>query len=689
MILMSKKDGSVIPSEAFIDIARRISHMGGWVADLTTQRVAWCDETCRILDVPEGTNVSLKDAHDFFTNRWRLVIGNLFATCVHHGMPFDEELEITTAKGHSVWVRMIGEAVRDDFGKVIRVQGAVQDNSDKKRADLNAARLSSRLSVVLESVTDAFLMVDRDWNFSYLNHEAERLLGYKREDVLGTNLWAKFPQAIGGPYYKKYYKAVRENRSVASEEYYPPRNIWIEIRAYPSDEGLAIYFLDISERKKAEEKIHQLAFYDSLTGLPNRQLLMNRLTHFLQLSKRTGCFGTVMYIDLDHFKTINDTRGHDKGDALLQQVAERLLCSLRTSDTLARMGGDEFVVLLEDSASSEESALMHAKQVTENILAAFHHPFEVADSEYHTTASVGVTAFNGEAVTATEVLKHADLALYEAKAAGRNNACFFEKEIEAYVNEQATLKTALRHAVMQEEFLLHYQPQVDLFGKIIGVEALVRWNHPIRGLVSPVEFIALAEETGLIVPLGEWVLTAACRQIARWAESPKTENLTIAVNISAQELHRRDFVDRVLRVLEETQADPKCLKLEVTESLLIQDIEGTILKMHALKAYGIRFSLDDFGTGYSSLAYLHRLPLEELKIDRSFIREAVTKQHSATIARSIVALGKALNLTVVAEGVETPDQYKFIAGEGCTGYQGYLFSKPLTYEAICELVLAA
>lgn len=539
------------------------------------------------------------------------------------------------------------------------------------------SRLAARLTNTLESITDAFIMLDRNWRFTYLNTDAERLLSTTREEVLGLKIWDKFPEAVGGKFYQEYHKAVAQNCTVSFEEYYAPLDLWVEIRAYPSEEGLAIYFADIAARKAAEAEIHELAFFDKLTSLPNRQLLLNRLEHAMSMCKRANSAGAVLFIDLDNFKSINDTRGHDKGDMLLKQVAVRLKGAVRSSDTVARIGGDEFVILLENLGSTNDEVALHAKRVAEVVIDSFNEPFDIAEQQQYSTCSIGLAIFDQQTVSFDDVLKGADLAMYQAKAAGRNTMSFFSVDMQARITKRVALESDLRAALEKREFLVYYQPQINAGGSMVGAEALVRWNNPTRGLVSPIDFIPIAEDTGLIVPLGRWVMKTACELLAKWEKRSKTAMLTVAVNVSAQQFRRPDFVEQVLLVLEETGANPKRLKLELTESLLINDIEGTILKMNALKQAGILFSLDDFGTGYSSLSYLHRLPLDQLKIDQSFIRDALRDDNAAVIARTILALGKALNLNVIAEGVETAAHHAFIRKEGCQEYQGYLFSKPL------------
>jgi diguanylate cyclase (GGDEF)-like protein/PAS domain S-box-containing protein len=674
------------PVETLVDIGRIMGLTGAWIANLKTGRVMWCDQTCKILDIPAGSSETIERSVRFFAEGWRRKITILFSEAARSGTSFDDEFQLIMETGQLVWVQMIGEAVRDRSGKVIRIQGAVRDISNFKASPTAASRVSAQLNATLENVTDAFMMVDREWNFTYLNCQAERLLGCKREEVIGTNIWARFPQAVGGPYHQQYHRAIQKNRMVAFEEYYAPLNLWAEIRAYPSDAGLAIYFLDIGERKATEEKIRRLAFHDVLTGLPNRRYLMDRLEHAVQLNRRTHSFGALLFIDLDDFKAVNDTRGHDKGDMLLQLAAERLDTVLRASDTVARVGGDEFIVLLGEVAKSEDTLCRQVKDVAQKILANFRRPFLIDGMEHYTTASIGATVFNGDAITSVEALKQADLAMYDAKNAGRNTVSFFNRHIADRLQTQISLKADLLQAIEENQFILYYQPQVDMAGHVTGVEALVRWNHPQRGLIPPTEFIPLAEANGMILPLGQWVLTSACQQLSAWAKADETSQLTIAVNVSVCQLRRPGFVEQVLQAITETGANANRLKFELTESVLIEDVEGTILKMKLLQDIGIGFSLDDFGTGYSSLSYLHRLPLDQLKIDRSFIQSAVDEEHGATIARAIVALGKALNLTVLAEGVETDEQYAFVLKEGCTSYQGYLFSIPVAASQITSLM---
>ena len=440
-------------------------------------------------------------------------------------------------------------------------------------------------------------------------------------------------------------------------------------------------YYDISKLKHAEEKIQELAFFDQLTGLPNRVLLIDRVRQALNANIRNKSFGALLFIDLDNFKTLNDSLGHDMGDLLLKKAAQRISRCVRTDDTVARFGGDEFVVLLANLGTQKaKAAALQAEAIGEKILAAFAETFQLDPYEYPCTPSVGVTLFSPEDRNVDELLKRADLAMYDAKTAGRNGLRFFDPVMQTMISARAALETDLREDLKKERLLLHYQPQVDHEGRLLGAEALARWPHAQRGMVSPSEFIPVAESAGLILPLGALMLKIACRQLARWSADPATERLTVAINVSALQMRQKNFVEQVRAVIEQTGADPHRLKIELTESTLVSNVDDVIAKMDKLKAIGIGFSLDDFGTGYSSLSYLKRLPLDQLKIDRSFVKDVLVDPNDAAIAQMIIALSKSLGLSVIAEGVETEEQYAFLARHGQLNYQGYLFGRPLPPE---------
>lgn len=459
---------------------------------------------------------------------------------------------------------------------------------------------------------------------------------------------------------------------------------WVEANAVPfHGYENAVHLMvsrDVTDRKLAEEKINALAFYDQLTGLANRTLLLDRLHQAMTASARSASYSALLFIDLDKFKALNDTLGHDMGDELLTQVAHRLRSSVRIGDTAARLGGDEFVVMLVGLSTEVGTAAQQIETVGESIQAALNKKYQLKDVSYQCTPSIGVTLFNGMQTDADALLKQADLAMYRSKDSGGNALHFFDPEMEIAIMRRAAVEHDLREAITFGHLLLHFQAQI-VDDQLAGVEVLVRWQHPVRGLVSPAEFIPLAEETGLILPVGQWVLETACAQLALWAGQPSLSHLTIAVNVSAHQFHHAAFVEQVLETLERTGANAHRLKLELTESVLVSNLDEVVSKMQSLKTWGVRFSLDDFGTGYSSLSYLKRLPLDQLKIDQTFVREICSSQNDAAIAKTIVALGQSLGLAVIAEGVETAMERDLLRSIGCHAYQGYYFSRPLPIAA--------
>lgn len=445
---------------------------------------------------------------------------------------------------------------------------------------------------------------------------------------------------------------------------------------------------DITEIKKSEDEIKTLAFYDPLTRLPNRRLLTDRLQQAIAASSRDRHKCALLFIDLDDFKSLNDSSGHANGDLLLQEVATRLTASVREADTVARFGGDEFIALIERLSASSEDAAMQAEGVAGKILDIVSQPYLLGGREYRGTTSIGITMFGGQNESSEKLLMQADIAMYQAKAAGRNTVRLFLPELQTALNLRLEMEAYLRQAIEREQFALHYQPQMD-HGNVVGAEALIRWNHPERGAVLPGDFIPLAEETGLILPLGQWVLKTACCQLAAWGVRAETAHLTLAVNVSALQFRCPDFIGQTLSTLEQSGANPQHLKLELTESMLVDNVEDVIGKMEALKSRGVMFSLDDFGMGYSSLSHLKRLPLDQVKIDRSFVKDLLTDTNDAAIARTIVALGQTMGLSVIAEGVETEAQKDFLTSLGCHAFQGFLFGRPLPLDEFETLVRRA
>jgi diguanylate cyclase (GGDEF)-like protein/PAS domain S-box-containing protein len=538
---------------------------------------------------------------------------------------------------------------------------------------------------LLDKARDAIIVADaKDSRIRYWNKGAEVLYGWTAEEVTGGLASDILHPDVSGMN-ARIVAALRDGEWAGEASHRRKDGSVVDVETHltlvKNEDGTPRSILaintDISKRKDTETRMERLAFYDTLTGLPNRQLLRECLDRALPLADRRKTTGALIFIDLDDFKTLNDTLGHHIGDLLLQQVAERLRSCPRKTDTVARLGGDEFVVILEGLSSEEGTAAAEAKRIAEKILRAFQEPYKLGPHQIESTASMGIALFTGSLDAADDLLKRADLAMYRAKSQGRNAACFFDPDMQTYVTSRVALRSDLRRALQNNEFELHYQPQIQSDGRIISAEALLRWRHPQRGMVPPTEFIPLAEEAGLIVEIGRWVLETACSQLARWTRDIRMENLSIAVNVSLRQFLDPNFTNLVVESLSKSGTNPSRLKLEITESSMLEKVEGTIAKMKSLNEHGIGFSLDDFGTGYSSLSHLKRLPLDQLKVDRAFIKDLLVNEKDASIARAIISLGRNLNLTVIAEGVETEGQREFLEQQGCFIYQGFLFSPAL------------
>ncbi|AHL75589.1 histidine kinase [Stutzerimonas stutzeri] len=559
----------------------------------------------------------------------------------------------------------------------------------------NAEQERRIASIAFES-QQGMIIADAENRILRVNQAFSDISGYSAAEAIGQDTRLLASGRHTPDFYQAMWRSIEQTGAWQGEiwnrrksgEVYPE---WLSITTVLDAHGKVTHyvaaFTDITERKEAEERIHHLAFYDPLSGLPNRRLLLDRLKQALAATARSQQYGALMFIDLDNFKNVNDLHGHQAGDQLLCQVAERLGTEVRAIDTIARLGGDEFVVMLEDLDVRAEYAAAQAEQIGEKLLSALSEPYRLESLLLHSSASIGVVLLNADEGDADELMKRADMSLYEAKQAGRNALRFFDPRMQQAVQERLRLEEEIRRGLETGEFVIHFQAQIERHRGIVGAEVLVRWQHPQRGLLAPCHFIGPAERAGLIEMLDFIVLTQACEQLAAWAQQPRRGELTLAVNLSASLLYQTDFAHRLLELLKRTGADPKLLKLEITESLLLDDMEEAVVRMNILKQHGIRFSIDDFGTGYSSMAYLQRLPLDQLKIDQSFVRQLAENTSSQTIVRATCALAAGLNLEVIAEGVETEAQRSLLIANGCERFQGYLFSRPVPLAEFEALVL--
>ena len=563
------------------------------------------------------------------------------------------------------------------------------EEKEKRAAELVIANKEHSIAAIVFESQAGMIVTDTNNRILRVNSAFTVITGYSVEEVIGQtpHLFSSSKQS------KDFYTAMWEsinnigvwegeilNRR-KNGEIYPEH---LSIAAVRDANGIAINyvvtFTDITIAKAASSKIMSLAFYDPLTQLPNRRLLLDRLSQALAHSTRSGHGRALLFLDLDHFKTLNDSLGHNIGDLLLQQVAVRLTACVREDDTIARIGGDEFVVLLEGLSQQAIEAASQTKAIAEKILLSLNRPYELNTHRYHSSTSIGATLFTGREQLPEELLKQADIAMYQSKTEGGNTLQFFDLKMQEAITARADMENELRKAIEHNQFQLHYQIQLDHTGQALGAEALIRWQHPERGQILPFNFIYLAEETGLILPIGQWVLDTACAQLKTWQQNPLTQDLVLAVNVSAKQLFQVDFAEQIKATLQRHDINPAQLKLELTESMLVKNISDIITKMKALSKIGVSFSLDDFGIGYSSLRHLKKLPLNQLKIERSFVRDLVTDAFDRAIVRTIITMSHSLDINVIAEGVETEEQRQYLLDNGCMHYQGYLFSKPVPIE---------
>lgn len=839
-------------AENLLKIAGSVAQIGGWSMEVKTGLVNWSDEVAAIHEMPAGYSPTVDEGIELFVSEYRELIKQAVIQCMQDGTPYDLELEKLTATGRRIWVRTMGQAVKDADGNIIRLQGSFQDISARKQleaikqghARIQAMMLANipltdilhaAVQLVESQLPDAIcavFMLDKEgqclrhaastqlpdaylqmvegmeigacgtvtfeqprliienmhthpltqrcehaaieyglqacWMASinaHSQHSLGMLVVYRREPFVPTDAEIEFVESyaqvlglaierqqsdekldlmqsgisrlndifmiteapIHAPMQQKVVflndafsritgtplqqviglspfeifqgtqsqrevleqveRALRKMQPIKSElmtENSAGERISLEMDALPLHDKSGWYthwvvvMRDVTERKRTDAHIRQLAYYDTMTGLPNRLLLQEKLAMHLDTAARQHSGGALLFVDIDNFKALNDTHGHDVGDALLIEVAHRLAHSVRRSDTVSRLGGDEFVIVLDKLSGDPALAARKTAQICEKILSAFKRPFNLDHYQHYTTPSIGVAMFDHHAATSVEEqLRRADLAMYQAKAAGRNTFRFFDASMETELRARVELEADLHTAIEQTQFLLHFQPQYDRQHSIVGAEVLVRWQHPVHGLIMPGQFVPVAESSGQIVDIGQWVLREACLQLLRWSHHPQYQHLVLSVNVSPKQCLQPGFVAQVNALIAETGIDPAKLKIELTESMLVANVEDIIDKMVALKQTGVCFSLDDFGTGYSSLSYLKRLPFDQLKIDQSFVRDMLHGSDQESIVNAIVSLGQSLRLDVLAEGVETAQQLEMLQALGCHTFQGFYFTKPL------------
>ncbi|MDE1943242.1 MAG: EAL domain-containing protein [Betaproteobacteria bacterium] len=553
-----------------------------------------------------------------------------------------------------------------------------------------------RLAAVAFQTQEGIIVTDARSVILRVNDAFTRMTGYEAEECVGKTPSLFRSEKQDSAFFKEMWHSILTTGSWEGELWNRRKSgdLYLQrlvITAVKDSQGNIVNYVgtssDITMNRAAAEEIRDLAFYDTLTRLPNRRLFLDRLHQAMTASARSGRKGALLLLDLDNFKMINDTLGHDMGDSLLQQVAHRITSSLRQGDTVARLGGDEFVVLVVDVGEDSLEVAEKAKDIGSKLLAQLNRPFLLGDSPSHNTPSIGLTIFSGRE-TPEEIMKQADIAMYHSKRAGRNTLRFFDQQMQEAINAHASLERDLRIALDRGQFELYYQVQVDGWRHPVGAEALIRWNHPLKGIILPNEFIPVAEESDLIIGIGDWVLESACAQLAEWSKNPHTSALILSVNISSRQLRHPHFVEKLRDTIARHQVQGGHLKLEITESMLLEESESTIRLMDRLNTLGLHLTLDDFGTGYSSLSYLKRLPIDQIKIDRSFVQDMVTDPHDIALIHTIIAMAHNLHISTIAEGVETDEQLKLLTDSGCDTYQGYLFGKPLPSRQFKNMVQA-
>lgn len=677
----ARSQQKLLASEARLHEAQSYANIGYW--DLYTNgRAEWSEEIFQMFGLPDDFEPSCERLCQFVHEDDCAAVIDSLQQSLELGIEHHKEYRINRVDtGEQRWIECRGKAIYNAEDRIEKLSGFIQDITERTESEHQL-----RIAATVFESQQGMIVTDADNNILKVNKAFCDITGYSAEEVIGRNPRVLSSGRQDAVFYKELWAHLQNTGQWQGEILNRRRNgqVFPEqlvITAVKNQHNVVTNYVatfsDITVSKAAADEIKSLAFYDPLTNLPNRRLMHDRIHQALLFSIRGEFEGALLFIDLDNFKVLNDTRGHDMGDLLLQQASIRLEASVRQDDTVARFGGDEFIVMLEHLSADKEEAVHQIESVAEKIISSLSKPYQLGELEYSITPSIGATLFEKNEGGVDALLKQADIAMYQAKKAGRNNLKFFDPQMQKMIIEHAQLEKALIEAIEQQQFELYYQIQVDKDGKPLGAEGLIRWHHPKEGLIPPAKFIPFAEESGLIIPIGQWVLETACQRLKAWEKDPALSEITLAVNISAKQFHQANFAEIVIQTLTSSGIQPNRLKLELTESLLLEDIEDTIDTMNTLKGYGIQFSLDDFGTGYSSLQYLKRLPIYQLKIDQSFTRDLVEDIDDEAIVRTIIAMANSLRLEVIAEGVETEAQKNSLLKLNCGQFQGYLFGKPI------------
>ncbi|MFQ5432059.1 MAG: EAL domain-containing protein [Nitrospinota bacterium] len=667
--------------------AQAIANVGNWDWDIVTGGLAWSDEIYRIFGLKPQEFGATYDAFLASIHPGdREAVIKAVSEAVEQGTTYSIERRVVRPDGTQRIVHERGEVYRDDNGKPIRMIGAVHDITERKKAEEKLQMAST----VIENVLEGIIITDSKAVIQSANPAVTKITGYRAEEVVGKKPNIFKSNRHDREFYKTMWASLLTNGLWAGDiwnrrkngEAFPSRQI---ISAINDADGKTIQYVsviyDMTEIIKTRKEAEYRAYHDALTELPNRLLFLDRLDQTIQRTMRNGRIFAVLYVNVDNFKNINDSMGHITGDALLKQVAVRLSESLRGIDTISRLGGDEFAIITDNIDLEQEAGIIALK-----IIESFSEPFIQNDEELYISVSIGIALYPSNGNSAVEILKNADMAMSHVKERGKNDLSYFTETLNEQAQKRARLVKSLRRAISNDEFVVYYQPKINIeSGEIVGMEALVRWIQPDGTLVPPGDFIPVAEETGLIISIGETVMRKACMQTFKWQKNG-CPNLRVAVNISAKQFQQKTVISTVESALKETHLDPSLLEVEITESMVMQDMGNAIETMNALRDRGILISIDDFGTGYSSLGYLKRFPIHALKIDQSFVNDITSNGDDAAIALAIISMAKSLGLKVIAEGVETYNQLDFLRRNNCDEMQGYLFSKPLPEKEFDELL---